>query len=244
MRVVIVDEHALFRIGVRQGLAASADLQVVGEASNAEALFEAIETQLPDVVLMDLALPDMDGLTAIGVIRRLSPRTRVLILSAYEQVHDVLDALRAGAAGYALKSDDPEALIRAVRQVGRGDRYLTPAIAKRMAVYEVRRRPTHAVLDVLSEREREVFRLAASCLLTREIAEELKISRKTVDTHLFRIHRKLGLHNSAELVRLAMALQMGGERYFPNGHVDIPAHAVTPSEGPRAPAHRATTARR
>jgi len=206
MRVVIVDDHALFRIGVRQILELSAECKVVGEASTALAAVNMVSAELPDVVLMDLALPGMDGVAAINEIRRRGLRTRVLIMSAYEQIYDVLDALNAGAAGYALKSDGPEALVRALRLVARGERYLAPVVANRVVVYESRRRRAREVLEVLSDREREVFHLAADCLLTREIARELQISRKTVDTHLFRIHRKLGLRSSAELVRLAASL--------------------------------------
>jgi len=206
MRVIIVDDHALFRIGVRQILEFNAECRVVGEAASAMAGIALIASERPDVVLMDLALPGMDGVAAIQEIRRQGLRTRVLIMSAYDQIYDVLDALNAGSAGYALKSDGPEALVRALRLVARGERYLAPVVANRVVVYESRRRRAREVLEVLSEREREVFHLAADCLLTREIARELHISRKTVDTHLFRIHRKLGLRSSAELVRLAASL--------------------------------------
>jgi DNA-binding NarL/FixJ family response regulator len=206
MRVVIVDDHALFRVGVRQILELSPECRVVGEASTALAAVTLVASELPDVVLMDLALPGMDGAAAIQEIQRRALRTRVLIMSAYDQIYDVLDALNAGAAGYALKSDGPDALVRALRLVARGERYLAPAVANRVVVYESRRRRAKEVLEVLSDREREVFNLAADCLLTREIARELRISRKTVDTHLFRIHRKLGLRSSAELVRLAASL--------------------------------------
>jgi DNA-binding NarL/FixJ family response regulator len=162
-------------------------------------------------------------------------------MSAHDQTHDVLDALNAGATGYALKSEGPEALVRALRLVSRGERYLAPVVASRLSAYETSRRRAEDVLAVLSEREREVFRLAAECLITREIARELCISRKTVDTHLYRIHRKLGLRTAAELVRLAASLGMvhagrnrespmdpeGGDQSPP---VDVPDAA--PTEAP------------
>jgi DNA-binding CsgD family transcriptional regulator len=132
----------------------------------------------------------------------------VLIVSAHDQVNDVLDALSAGAAGYALKCDSPEALVEGIAMVARGERYIAPALAARLATFESRRRPAADVLDVLSAREREVFRLAAECVPARDMARELCIARKTVDTHLNRINRKLGLRNIAELVRLAANLGM------------------------------------
>jgi DNA-binding NarL/FixJ family response regulator len=132
----------------------------------------------------------------------------VLVLSAHDHIRDVLDALNAGAAGYALKREPPETLTGAIKTVARGERYLAPPVAACVATYEARRRRVGDVLAILSERERSVFRLAAECLMAREIAARLLIARKTVDTHLYRIHRKLGLRSSAELVRLAASLGM------------------------------------
>jgi DNA-binding NarL/FixJ family response regulator len=205
MKVVVVDDHALFRMGVRHVLG-TAGCDLVGEAENARSALNMIESVAPDVVLMDIALPGMDGVVATREIRRRAPNVRVLIMTAHDQVHDVLDAINAGASGYALKTDGPEALVQALRQIARGERYLAPAIAARLSGYEARRQRANDVLGVLSEREREVFRLAADCRIAREIAQELCIARKTVDTHLNRINRKLGLRNLAELVRLAAGL--------------------------------------
>jgi DNA-binding NarL/FixJ family response regulator len=206
MKVVVVDDHALFRMGVRQVLATTAGCDFVGEADNARAALNMIDTAAPDIVLMDIALPGMDGVVATREIRRRAPNVRVLIMSAHDQVHDVLDAMNAGASGYALKTEGPEALVQALRQIARGERYLAPGIAARLTSYEARHQRANDVLGVLSEREREVFRLAADCRIAREIAQELCIARKTVDTHLNRINRKLGLRNLAELVRLAASL--------------------------------------
>ena len=205
-KVLLVDDHPLLRAGIRQILTATSEFLVVGEAGRARDAFVLIDAEEPDVVLMDVALPGMDGVIATREIRRRAARTRVLILTVHDQITDVLDALNAGATGYALKTDDTETLLEALRTVAKGDRYLAPAIAARLESYESRRRKASDVLSVLSVREREVFRLAAECLITREIAHELCISRKTVDTHLYRIHRKLGLRTSAELVRLASSL--------------------------------------
>ncbi len=208
MRIVLVDDHALFRMGVRQILTHTPGIEVVGEASTARDAFKLIDSLQPDLVLMDIALPGMDGVLATREIGRRAPTTRVLIVSAHDQVNDVLDALAAGAAGYALKCDSPEALVEGIGMVTRGERYIAPSLASRLAAFEGRRRQAGDVLDVLSAREREVFRLAAECVPARDMARELCIARKTVDTHLNRINRKLGLRNIAELVRLAANLGM------------------------------------
>ena len=187
-------------------MATYAEFSVVGEAGNARDAFLAIDAQPPDIVVMDVQLPGMDGVIATREIRRRAPRTRVLLLSVHDQISDVLEALDAGAAGYALKTEGTEALVAALRTIIRNDRYVAPSLAALLGSYESRRQRPRDTLSILSLREREVFRLAADCLLTREIARELCISRKTVDTHLYRIHRKLGLRTSAELVRLACNL--------------------------------------
>ncbi len=208
MKLLVIDDHALVRMGIRDLLSTAPEFQVVGEDGTARGAFALLDAHHPDIVLMDVGLPGMDGVVATREIRRRAPRTRVVILTVHDHIQDVLDALDAGAAGYVHKSDDAPGLIEALRVVGRGERYLSPAIADKLAVYESRGMKTTNVLAVLSEREREIFRLAVQCLLTREIARELCISRKTVDTHLYRIHRKLGVRTSAELVRLAARLGM------------------------------------
>ncbi len=208
MKIVLVDDHTLFRVGVRHVLATPPGFEVIGEASTARGAFRIIDATVPDLVLMDIALPGMDGVLATREIGRRAPRARVLIVSAHDQVNDVLDALDAGAAGYALKSDGPETLVEAIHTVSKGHRYVAPALAPRLAAFEARRRNANDVLGILSPREREVFRLASECVIARDMARELCIARKTVDSHLNRINRKLGLRNMAELVRLAANLGM------------------------------------
>ncbi|HVZ87149.1 MAG TPA: response regulator transcription factor [Polyangia bacterium] len=209
MKVIVVDDHYLFRVGVRYVLSTAGDLTLAGEASNASDALPIIEREQPDVVLMDMSLPDMDGVAATREIRTAFPRTAVLIVSVHDQICDVLDALKAGASGYALKSETNEVLLTAIRTVGRGQRYLAPHLVPTVARYETKRRSLD-VLEILSERERTVFGLAADSLAAREIATKLDISRKTVDTHLHRIHHKLGLRNSVELARLAAGLRVVG----------------------------------
>jgi DNA-binding NarL/FixJ family response regulator len=207
MKAVLIDDHQIFRVGVRTMLTAASEWRIVGEAGRAREAFALIDAERPDVALLDIALPGMDGVVATREIRRRAPATRILILTVHEEIRDVLDAFAAGAAGYALKNEEPEALLAALATVMRGERYVAPALVPRLAAYQSGPQPAD-VLSALSEREREIFRLAAECLITREIAQELCISRKTVDTHLYRIHHKLGLRTSAELVRLAGRLGM------------------------------------
>jgi DNA-binding NarL/FixJ family response regulator len=206
VKVLLVDDHALFRVGVRRLLTGAPEYQIVGEAATAAEAFEIVDRIAPDVVLMDLVLSEDDGIQATREIVRRAPKARVLILSAHDQIGDVMAAFAAGAAGYALKEEIADALLEALRTVGRGARYVAPALVTRLARIEERRGPTGSLLDVLSKRERQVFLLAADCMITRDIAAKLGIARKTVDTHISRINRKLSLRNMAELVRLAASL--------------------------------------
>jgi DNA-binding NarL/FixJ family response regulator len=240
MRIVLVDDHELFRIGAREALANAPDFTFVGEAANARAAFALIDAAAPDIVLMDITLPGMDGVVATREIRRRAPQTRVLIMSAHDQIRDVVDAIDAGASGYLLKSDGPETLLGALRTVARGEEYLAPALAARLAAHRAAQPSNTDVLASLSEREREVFRLAAECLPARDIARELCIARKTADTHLNRIHRKLGSRNLAELVGLAARLGMshtGLTRHQVNGG---PTTKQPPDGQRKSPSGRAT----
>jgi DNA-binding NarL/FixJ family response regulator len=206
MRVILVEDHPFFRLGVRVLLSTVPGYEVVGEAASARDAFKLLDSARPDLVLMDIVLPGMDGVVATREILRRAPGVKVLVLSGHEDLRDVLDALAAGAIGYALKSEPPEALVRALEQVRRGNRYVAPELEVELSMLWSDRGASPDVLDALSEREREVFRLAADCRMPQEIAGELCLARKTVDSHLHRINRKLGLRNRADLVRMAARL--------------------------------------
>ncbi len=208
MRLAVVDDHALFRVGVRQIVSASSRVEIVAEASTAREALKLADTVRPDVFLMDIGLPGMDGVLATREIQRRAPDSRVLIMTAHADINNVVDALDAGASGFLLKTERPEALLDALLRVHAGERYLSPGIGDRIQVVLGRRTQPTDVLGVLSPREREVFRLAARCMKAKEIAAELCIARKTVDTHLYRITHKLALRSLAELVRLAANLGM------------------------------------
>ena len=200
-----MEDHALFRAGIREFLSSVPGYEVVGEAATARVGFRMLESARPDVVLMDVALLGMDGIVATREILRRAPRVRVIVVSAHARVHDVIDALDAGAIGYVLKTDAPEALVQALDCAARGVPYVSPELAPCLSDFNASR-PVGDVLDVLSQREREIFRLAADCRSSVEIARELCIARKTVDTHLNTLNRKLGLRDRAELVRFAVGI--------------------------------------
>ena len=204
VRVVVVDDHELLRAGIRDLLTSMPGYKVVGEAGTARAGLQMIEAQKPDVVVMDIAMPGMDGIVATREVLRRLPRARVIVLSAHKQIHDVTDALNAGATGFVLKGDSPETLMTALDHAARGESYVAPALAAGLAARGAG--PSADVLEVLSEREHEIFRLAADCRTSPEIARALCLARKTVDTHLNRINRKLGFRDRAELVRFAASI--------------------------------------
>jgi DNA-binding NarL/FixJ family response regulator len=202
MEILIVDNHEVFRLGLRAALSTVEGLQVVGEAATAREALVWMDKKRPDLVIMDMALPGMDGAVATREIKRRSPEVRVLILSVHEQVVDVLDALNAGASGFALKSEGLAGLLESIKAVGGGGQYISPRLV--VPVAELRNRSSFSdPLCLLSEREREVFRLAAAGLSNRDIARELCVSLKTVETHRYRINKKLGLRSGAQLVRFA-----------------------------------------
>ncbi len=171
---------------------------LVAEASDARSSFPLIDKTRPNVVLLDLRLPGMDGVTATRELQARAPDSKVMILSAYTRQHDVDEAWAAGVHGYVTKMQDAEGLRDAIRAVAAGERYLAPGLQPSAKPSE-RKGP----IGILSARERDVFRLLCKGMTTRQIAAELVISGKTVDTHRERILKKLGLHSAVELVRYA-----------------------------------------
>jgi DNA-binding NarL/FixJ family response regulator len=209
IRVLIADDHTLVRQGIRLLLETQPDLRVVGEAGDGlEAVRLASELK-PDVVLMDIAMPTMDGLEATGAIKRAQPETQVLALTMYEDDDYFFKILAAGAAGYVLKRAAASDLLSALHLVSRGEVFLYPAIAKKLVADYVSRVKSDdsaapSALDVLTPREHEVLTLIADGLSNREIAERLVVSLSTVQSHYAHIGKKLNLHNRTELVKYAM----------------------------------------
>lgn len=206
IRILIVDDHAILRAGIRALLQFHTDLEVVGEAADGAEALRQVQSLKPDVVLMDIGLPGMDGLAATREIVSAYPKVRVLILTQHENREYVRPALKMGAAGYILKRAPDDSLIRAIRTVHDGGTYLDPGVSD-ILMDDFRRQPGEAATDpydALSEREREVLVLLAQGKTYQEVAEVLFISVKTVDFHRANLMRKLGLDNRADLTRFAI----------------------------------------
>jgi len=198
VRVLISDDHPVVRAGVRGMLSGEPDFEVVGEAENGEEAVELAARHRPDVVLMDLRMPRMDGVAATERIRARLPETRVVVLTTYDSDSDILRAVEAGATGYLLKDAPEEDLYGAVRAAAEGKPLLAPSVAA--LLMERTRRPPG---ENLSGREIEVLRLVAKGLSNREVASELWISEATVKSHLIRIFGKLGVDDRTAAVTAA-----------------------------------------
>ena len=207
IRILLVDDHTMFRSGLRILLNLYPDFEIVGEAGDGQEAFDAIRELGPDVVLMDIAMPGVDGLVATRQISEEHPQIRVILLTQHENREYVTPALKSGAAGYVLKRAADEELVRAVRAVYQEQIYLDPMIAS-VVVNDYRRRledaPEDDQIDNLTPREREILVLVAKGHTNREVAELLGISHKTVDYHRTNVMRKLDVHNRTELTRYAI----------------------------------------
>jgi DNA-binding NarL/FixJ family response regulator len=205
IRVLVADDQSMIRAGFRMLLAGEPDIEVVAEAENGlEAVRKAARFD-PTVVLMDIRMPELDGLEATRRIIAADPGARVLVLTTFDLDEYVYEALRAGASGFVLKDDPPEQLIAAVRTVAAGDALLSPAVTKRVIRQFTRtQRPSPPpALDELTARERDIFRLIAGGLSNAEIAEELFIGETTVKTHITHIFQKLEVRDRVQAVVLA-----------------------------------------
>ncbi len=206
-KVLIADDHAIVREGVRMILAKEPDIEVVGEAEDGRQALDLVEQRRPNVVIMDLSMPGMGGIEATKKVKEQHPGVNVLALTMHEDETYVFQLLRAGASGYVLKRAAARDLVQAVRAAAKGDAFLYPSVArkvvedylKRVEAGEERER-----YDGLTEREREILTLIAQGLGNQQIAQKLYISIKTVQTHRAHVLEKLGLHDRTELVRYAI----------------------------------------
>ncbi len=204
IRVLLVDDHALVRAGIRSLLSAMSDVQVVGEAASGEEALQMAEREHPDVVLMDIAMKGMTGLEAASRMRERHPTVRVVILSMHSGEEYVLQALRAGAAGYLLKDAATSELELALRSVIRGENWLSPAVSRQVVEGYVQRVGGEPVADLLTARQREVLSLIAAGKSTKEVAFTLNLSVKTIETHRAQIMERLGIRDVPGLVRYAL----------------------------------------
>jgi DNA-binding NarL/FixJ family response regulator len=206
LSIAIIDDHVLFRQGLKGLLAGEPDMKIVLEASDAQEAYPLIASLKPDVAILDVALPGVSGISMTREIVRRDRKTRVLILSMHSSEEYVVQALGAGATGYALKNQEVDQVIEAIRTVASDKVYLAPTIPRAVLTEHDRRSKrggSREPIEELSPREREIFDMIVRNHSNRTIASHLTISIKTVETHRVSINRKLGVHSTAELVRFA-----------------------------------------
>jgi two-component system response regulator NreC len=206
-RLLLVDDHAVVRSGLRMLLSSESDVEIVGEAGTAAEAITAAGTVRPDVILMDIGLPDLSGIEATREIKKRFPKVSIVALTIHEDQEYFFKMLEAGASGYVPKRAAPDELLTAIRAAASGEVYLYPSLAKLLVTdYLNQEHPADekARLDGLTEREREVLRYLAEGTSNEEIAVSLVISPKTVERHRENIMRKLNMHSRTELVRYAI----------------------------------------
>ena len=210
IRVLLADDHALFRAGIRSLLQTLDGIEIVAEASNGRDAVDLCKKHRPDVVLMDIMMPQLNGLDAAVRLAAISPQTRTIMLSMSASEEYILQALRCGAAGYLLKNISPPELEQAIRAVSCGETYLSPAISKHVIAAYLERVGGEAisVFDRLTPRQREVLQMVAEGQSTKEIARELNLSAKTVDMHRSQLMTALDIHDIAGLVRYAIRTRL------------------------------------
>lgn len=201
-RILLADDHAVVRNGFRRIMDSQSDMEVVGEASNGKQAVEMTQQLNPDVAILDVTMPELNGIEAARQILKLMPRVKILALSMQRDPVYVREMLRAGARGYLLKESDESELLSAVRAIAQGKGWLSPDVSEGV-LDDYRKHVTHPI-DLLSPREREVLQQIAESKTNKEIAGSLNISVYTVEAHRGRIMEKLNLHSVSELVRFAM----------------------------------------
>ena len=207
IRILVADDHAIVRQGLKQIVADTPDLVVTGEAERGREVLEKVSKDDYDVVLLDITMPDKTGLEVLEELKRIKPDLPVLILSMHPEDQYAIRAIRAGASGYVTKAGVPDELVTAIRKVSIGSKYISPSLAEKLAVYleTGAQRPLH---QVLSDREYRVMCLIASGKTVKEIAEELFLSVKTVSTYRSRVLQKMKMKNNAQLTHYCVQNQL------------------------------------
>jgi two-component system response regulator NreC len=207
IRILLADDHTILRAGLKMMLNAQPDMEVVGEAQDGRQAIEEVQKLRPDIVLMDITMPDLNGIEAARQIKRLIPDVKILMLTMHEHDEYVFQALQAGASGYMLKEAADTELITALHVITSGQFYLSPTAQSVVVgdyLQKVRTGEERDSYSSLTEREREILKLVAEGFTNNQIAERLIISPKTVDTHRTHIMDKLNMHSRAELIKYAM----------------------------------------
>lgn len=202
--VLLADDHSIVRAGLRRLVEESGDIKVVAEAADGHEAIQKVQDILPDVAVIDISMPGMDGLEVISQLRNRFPTLPILVLTMHEEEQYVVRAIGVGAVGYVTKRSAPEELVEAIRRIHTGGRFLSNLAAEALAEHVARGKGRLSPLDMLSNREIQVLRCLALGKTNREIAESYRISVKTVDTYRSRLLSKLNLRNNAELSRFAI----------------------------------------
>ncbi|MBU1182196.1 MAG: response regulator transcription factor [Proteobacteria bacterium] len=204
IKVLIADDHSIVRAGLRRIVEESGDMEVIAEAADGKGALLQVQKELPDVAVIDISMPGLDGLEVTTQLHAGYPKLPVIILTMHEEEQYVIRAIEAGAMGYITKRSAPEQLVNAIRKVHAGSRYLSAEATDLLALRVARGSRGQSLLDSLSTRELQVLRRLAMGHTNREIASAYGISIKTVDTYRFRLLKKLNLRNNAELSRFAI----------------------------------------
>ena len=203
IKILLADDHSIVRAGLRRIVEESGDMEVIAEAADGREAIQKVHKKVPDVAVVDISMPGLDGLEVVSQLRTYYPKLPILILTMHEEGQYVVRAIEAGAMGYITKQSAPEQLVKAIRKVHAGGRYLTDDAAEALALSVARGIHGRSPLDSLSMRELQVLRRLALGHTNREIAKAYHISIKTVDTYRSRLLKKLNLRNNAELSRFA-----------------------------------------
>ena len=204
IKVLLADDHSIVRAGLRRIVEESGDMEVIAEAADGREAIRLVRKTAPDVAVIDISMPGLDGLEVVSRLRGHCPDLPILILTMHEEGQYVVRAIQAGAMGYMTKQSAPEQLLKAIRKIHAGSRYLTDEAAETLALRIAKGTGEQSPLDSLSMRELQVLRRLAMGHTNREIAGAYSISIKTVDTYRLRLLKKLNLRNNAELSRFAM----------------------------------------
>jgi DNA-binding NarL/FixJ family response regulator len=204
IKVLLADDHSLVRAGLRRIIEESKDIEVVAEADDGRTAIQLAQEKLPDIAVVDISMPGLDGLEVVSQLKVYRPELPIIILTMHEEEQYVVRAIEAGAMGYVTKRSAPEQLVKAIRQVMSGSRYLTPEASEALALRIARGTGSKSLLDSLSNRELQVLRRLAMGHTNHEIADAYSLSTKTVDTYRSRLLKKLNLRNNAELSRFAI----------------------------------------
>lgn len=203
-RILIADDHAVVRAGLRAVLQTNPELELAGEASGGLEALELVQQIHPDVLVLDLSMPDLDGISVTRQVKETNPQTRILILTVHEDEALLREAIKSGASGYILKRAAESELVSAIQVILRGDLYVDPSLLRSLLDEQAKSKPAQPELvEPLTPREVDVLKLIVEGYTNRQIAEKLSISTRTVEGHRANLSEKLGLHSRVELVRFA-----------------------------------------